>query len=140
MIRRGNEIYQYYGGGASDHGGGERGGSAIFRTVQRLDGFVSATAGVEGGELTTPLVRFTGRTLRLNVDTSASGLARVEVLDPGGLPAPGFELRNCRPIVANDTAYTVAWAGGSDLSALGSPIALRIELRSAHLYAFEFGA
>jgi hypothetical protein len=134
MIRRGNELYQYYAGGAGDHGGGARGGSAIFRAVQRLDGFVSASAGASAGELVTSPLRFSGRRLFLNVDTSASGVARVEVVN-----AAGFELGNCRPMIANHVAQEVSW-GNADLSRLApGPVSLRFELKNAHLFAFQFG-
>ena len=138
MIRRRHEIWQYYAGGSGDHGG-EKGDSAIFRTVQRLDGFVSVRAETDGGEFLTPPVQFSGRRLILNVDTSASGVARVELLDRAGRAVPGYEMRNCRPIVANDVAHEVNWANGPDLGHLApGPISLRFELRNADLFAFQF--
>ena len=74
------------------------------------------------------------------MDTSASGSARVEVLDAAGLPVPGFELRNSRTIIANDVDHAVSWNSGADLSRIQGPVSLRVELRNAHLYAFQFGA
>ncbi|MCL4402249.1 MAG: hypothetical protein M1436_06260, partial [Acidobacteria bacterium] len=138
MIRRGGEIYQYYAGASADHGGG-RGGSAIFRAVQRVDGFVSVAAGPSGGDLVTPHLRFAGRRLTLNVDTSASGAVRVEVLGADGKPVPGFEMSNCRPVIGNEIAYQVNWENAPDLSGMQQDgVSLRFELRNAHLYAFQF--
>ena len=69
----------------------------------------------------------------------AAGLARVELRDRTGLPVPGFELRNCRPIVTNDVACEVSWTNGADLGSLApGPVSLRFELNNAHLYAFQF--
>jgi hypothetical protein len=107
--------------------------------AQRLDGFVSANAGAAGGEIATPLLAAAGRTLRLNIDTGAMGTARVELRDARGVPIPGYELRNCEPVIANDTAHEVRWRGGPDLGAhLGAPLALRIALHNARLYALQF--
>ncbi len=139
MIRRGDEIWQYYGGHAADHNATERAATAIMRLVQRLDGFVAAEAGTDEGEIVTPLLRFEGTRLELNADTSAAGTARVELLDASGVPVPGFELRNCAPVIANDVAHPVTWVGNPDLARFqGPPVALRFRLRNARLYAFQF--
>ena len=53
--------------------------TALGRAVMRLDGFVSVDAGYEGGEFTTPLIRFAGNRLELNVDASAGGCVRVKL-------------------------------------------------------------
>jgi hypothetical protein len=139
FVRRGHEIYQYYGGGAGDHGSGKPAASAIMRVAQRLDGFVSANADATGGEIVTPLLAVAGRALRLNIDTAAMGTARVELRDPEGVPIPGFELRNCTPVIANDTACEVRWRGGPDLGAhAAKPLSLRITLHNARLFALQF--
>ncbi len=68
IVRNGNKIYQYYGGYNFTHDDAEtavRGGS-ICLVQQRLDGFVSADAAYEGGELTTPPLTFSGKRLLLN--------------------------------------------------------------------------
>jgi hypothetical protein len=139
MIRRGGEIWQYYGGNAGDHNSSHRSATAIMRLVQRLDGFVAAEAGTDEGEIVTPLMRFEGDRLELNIDSSAAGTAQVEMLDANGVPVPGFELRNCAPAIGNDVAYPVAWAGAPNLARFqGPPVALRFRLRNARLYAFQF--
>lgn len=141
MIRRGNQIYQYYSGCSVGHASSLRppqNRSAVLRAVQRLDGFVSANANYDGGEFSTPLLRFQGRQLRVNIDTSTGG-TQVEVRNSLGLPVPGLELRNCPPIVANDVEHVVRWNQGDDISGLqGQPIQLRFQLRSTRLFAFQF--
>lgn len=138
LIRRGDKIYQYYGGVEADHGLPPK-KSAIHLAVQRLDGFVSVDTAPEGGELVTPLITFQGRRLTLNIDTSALGSAAVEVIGEDGLPVPGFELRNAEPVIGNDVAYEVRWRTTPDLTPLqGRPVRLRFLMRRAKLYAFQF--
>jgi hypothetical protein len=141
MVITGDEIWQYCAvqpDRASYFRGDERTG-AIIRLVQRLDGFVSADAGPAGGELTTPPLVFEGNRLELNIDCGAMGEAWVEILDDHGMPLPGFTLDDCVSVDRNGVAQEVWWKGGPDVAALaGRPIQLRIRMRSAKLYAFQF--
>jgi hypothetical protein len=150
-IRKGNYLYQYYGGWPWTHGGYRRlskkermdkanwGRQHYGVVVQRLDGFVSADAPYTGGWLVTPPIVFSGDHLELNINVAAMGGAQVEIQDEQGRPAAGFALDECDRILFNDVAYTVKWKGKSDLSALaGRPVRLKIAMRSAKLYAFQF--
>lgn len=152
----GREMYMYYLGTDRLHGWGrdERnnrlltaGGlaptedlAAISRLVVRRDGFVSARAAYAGGEFTTPALRFAGRELVLNVDTSATGLVRCELLDPAWKQIEGYALKDCDVIhTANQINRRVSWQGRTDVSALvGKPTRLRVVFRDADLYAFQF--
>ena len=114
MIVTDDEVFQYYVGYQRPHGEHERHGvahmdrwGAIIRTVQRLDGFVSADAAYGGGSLTTPPLVFSGSRLELNIDTSALGTARVAIEDGKGRPIPGFEIEDCDVINVNFTHKTV---------------------------------
>ncbi len=143
MIRRADEIWQYYGGYNFTHGAydvaGDRFTGCVSRVVQRLDGFVSADAAYSGGELTTARVVFAGTRLQLNVDAGVAGSAAAEILDSRGKPMPGFSLAEADPIKLNHIAATVTWQGKDDLSALtGKPVQLRFVMRDAKLYAFQF--
>jgi hypothetical protein len=138
LVRRGNDIYHYYGGVEADHGLPPK-KSAIHLAVQRLDGFVSVDTKTEEGEVVTPLLTFQGRKLTLNIDTTALGSATVELTDAEGLPLPGFELRNSEPVIGNEVAYEVRWRGEPDLGRFqGRPVRLRLRMRNARLYAFQF--
>ena len=64
--------------------------SGIGRAVMRLDGFVSAEAEYGGGEIVTPIIRFSGERLELNVDTGGGGSVLVELQDAYGRPISGF--------------------------------------------------
>ncbi|MEX2577983.1 MAG: hypothetical protein WD342_02905 [Verrucomicrobiales bacterium] len=114
-------------------------GSRLRRYVLRLDGFVSASAPMEGGELLTKPVVFSGDRLALNLSTSAAGGVRVEIQDAAGEPVPGFALDDCPPVFGDAHDRVVAWDSGADLSDLaGKPVRLRFELKDADLYAYRF--
>lgn len=90
MIPRGRHISQYYVGGRYTHGQGRKTGKTkvnrpihvghpvCHRLEQRLDGFVSFDSAYAGGELMTRPFELESGTLRLNIDTSASGDAPAE--------------------------------------------------------------
>jgi hypothetical protein len=152
--REGREMYLYYRGSDWLHGwdrnesnralltarglGADQNITVISRLVLRRDGFVSATAGYEPGAFTTPPLKFTGRRLQLNLDTSATGTARVACLDAEGKPIPGYGLEDCDIIhTANEINRTVTWRGSPGLPDIGV-VRLQIEMRNTDLYAFQF--
>ncbi|MBM3867226.1 MAG: hypothetical protein FJ381_15280 [Verrucomicrobia bacterium] len=144
-IRMGDEIWIYYAGANFDRAdrtdpaapGGRRIGG-IGRAVMRLDGFVSIDAPYEGGEFTTPLLQFAGRHLELNVDTSAGGSVRVELLAEDGGPIPGFSGEASTWHVGNSVRLPVTWRRGDLAGLAGRPVRLRFLMRDAKLYAFQF--
>lgn len=153
--RNGQELYMYYLGTSATHGWDRNdennrlltaadvaptGPAAISRVVLRRDGFVSVRAPFEGGEFTTPLLRFAGEQLLLNVNTSACGELRVELLDDQGKAIPGFALADCDLVhTANEINRVVKWKGESSLKDLaGTPVRLHFVMRDLDLYAFQF--
>jgi hypothetical protein len=115
-------------------------GSAVRRYTLRLDGFVSVSAPMHGGELVTRSVRFSGASLRLNFATSAAGVLRVELQRPDGQPLPGFTLADCHPVFGDTVDRAVTWKNGANVGNLkGQPVRLRFELKDADLYALRFG-
>jgi hypothetical protein len=114
--------------------------AVLSRLVSRRDGFVSVRGAYGGGEFTTPPLVFQGSKLSVNVDTSAAGVVRVEILDAGGLPIKGYSLDDCDLIhTCNEIDRVVTWKRNSDMSSLsGKPVRLRITIRDADLYAFQF--
>ena len=106
----------------------------------RRDGFVSIHAPYEGGEFTTPLLRFRGNQLVLNIENASTGETRVEIQDENGKPIPGFTLEDCDLIhTANEINRSVLWKGISSLEKIeGKPVRLRFVLRDTDLYAFRF--
>lgn len=114
-------------------------GSALRRYTLRLDGFVSAHAPMQGGELVTKPLKFEGDALHLNFATSAAGGVRVELQDPSGSPIPGFALDDCPALFGDTVDRQVVWKTGSIVSKLsGQPVRLRFELKDADLFAFQF--
>lgn len=153
--RSGREMYLFYRGSDWLHGwdrneqnqklltarglGADRNITVISRLVLRRDGFVSVSAGHETGEFTTPPLQVEGRRLRLNLDTSATGIARVACLDADGKPLEGFALEDCDIIhTANEINRTVTWRGSPELPATAGVVRLLVELRNTDLYAFQF--
>jgi len=144
MHIQGDEIWMYYIGINDPHTGSAdvQDQYVLTRVVLRKDGFTCVEAPYDGGEFTTPPLRFDGHALYLNIDTSAMGLARVEIQDAAGVPLPGFSLEECDRIhAANSTKRQVTWGGTADVSALAAaPVRLRFELQfGTRLHAFRFG-
>jgi hypothetical protein len=113
--------------------------SVLRRYTLRLDGFVSVTAPMSGGEVLTKPFTFSGKKLYLNFATSAAGGIRVELQTPDGQPVPGFSLDDAA-ILFGDTVDRVAtWKSGPDLGKwAGQPVRLRFVLQDADLYALQF--
>lgn len=113
--------------------------SLLRRYALRLDGFISVTAPMSGGELLTKPIRFSGKSLALNFASSAAGGIRVEIADEEGKSLPGYALNDCPPVFGDAHARVVTWKGGADLSALaGKAVRLRFEMKDADLFAYRF--
>jgi hypothetical protein len=148
LLPVGDELWLYYAGTPRSHGAMPAGTceqdfaqrTGIFRASLRRDGFISADADYDGGELTTPLLTFAGDRLRLNCDGSAGGWLQVEVLDAEGRPSAGFRLEEADGLRGNGLDKLVTWKGSPHIGALaGQPVRLRFVMRGMKLYAFEFG-
>ena len=114
-------------------------GNAMRRYTLRLDGFVSVSAPLRGGELMTKPLIFQGDQLTINFATSAAGDIRVEIQDADGQPLPQFALDECEPVFGDSIDRTVTWKSGSGVGGLsGKPVRLRFVLRDADLYSLTF--
>jgi hypothetical protein len=143
MVQRSDEIWQYYFGETQYHSTHQQdpAGRAVYRLVQRLDGFVSLDSPYdrEVRVTTKPLV-FDGKRLVLNIDTEATGYAQVGLLDEQGRPIEGFSVDDCVYINGDFIAAQVEWLGrGKDLSQLaGRTVQLVFRMRGSKLYAMQF--
>ncbi len=143
-VRMGDELWIYYSGLNKDHDGlvdPAAGGylSEIGRAVMRLDGFVSADAEYGGGEIVTPIIRFSGERLELNVDTGGGGSVLVELQDAYGRPISGFTESDASFLCGNSVRMPVSWGEQQNVSSLsGRPIKIRFVMRDCKLYAFRF--
>lgn len=118
----------------------EKNAFLIRRHEMRKDGFISMHGDYTGGEFITPLVTFDGHQLELNVDTSATGMVKVEIQDEFGLAIDGYSLADCHLIhTANQIKRVVEWNGSSYLRPLsGRVVKLQFSIRNAHFYSFTF--
>ena len=111
----------------------------VRRYCLRLDGFVSASAPMSGGELITNALTFTGKELSLNFATSAAGGVAVELQDEQGEPLPGFSMDDCDELFGDTVDRNVVWKEGSDVASLvGKVVRIRFRLRDADVYSFQF--
>jgi hypothetical protein len=135
----------YYGGNNERHGCAEkdiwfgRQGS-IGLAHLRLDGFAALQAGTSPGTLTTRPFPVAGKHLELNVESNAGGTVRVELLDADGRAISSYAGDNAITSTNIDNVrFRPTWSKHADLSALvGQTVRLRISLRDARLYAFQF--
>ena len=144
-VRMGDELWIYYVGSNRDHdryvdaAADGRHLTGISRAVLRLDGFISADADYAGGEITTPLIKFSGKRLELNVETSGGGSVIVELLDKNDKPIPGFSKDDATPVNGNLVRMPVRWGNRVDVSTLaGKPMRIRFHMCDCKLYAFHF--
>ncbi|MHC4862658.1 MAG: LamG-like jellyroll fold domain-containing protein [Planctomycetota bacterium] len=168
LVKRGDEIWQYCFSETAYHStwlSMEERVRAVYRLVQRLDGFVSADTPYdkEGALITRPF-KFKGNRLALNIDTDAAGYAQVGFLDEHGEPIEGFSVDDCVYINGDFVEIEAEWIkngnqlkipqGGSiedvlpeanklqisqDVSLLeGRTVQLVFRMRGAKLYAMQF--
>jgi hypothetical protein len=106
----------------------------------RVDGFVSQDAPISGGILITKPVKFgSGSRLVVNMDGSANGTLKVDLLDEFCHPIGGFSGFDSDVLYGNDINRLVTWKGSGDFAVLkGRPIRLRFSGKSVKLYAFQF--
>jgi len=146
-LRRGDEVWLYYAGLPGGHTTilddlvklehPRWGGVGLVR--MRLDGFVSQRAENEEGVLTTRPFRFSGNRLQVNMNASAGGVLRIELLSDAGAPLPGYTRAEADPLYGNDVRKTVTWSGNPDVSRLsGQDVRLRFRGKAVDLYAFQF--
>jgi len=134
LVRRGDEIWQYFDYGGA-HGGDKK--RTYARLTQRLDGFVSVDAGSKTGTIVTRLLVFEGEQLELNV--AAKGHVKVAILDTDGNEIPGLGLSDCEVIKGDSIRKTVRFKDDKLLkSVAGKAVRVKFELQDAKLYAFKF--
>ncbi|MEO2036807.1 MAG: hypothetical protein ABGZ35_32430 [Planctomycetaceae bacterium] len=140
-VVRGDELWFYYTGikYRAQPKDADKNTGAVCLAVLRRDGFVSLDAGQTSGELITKSFIGTGNQLLLNVSVRTGGQVRAELLDEDNQPIPGLALEDCKPLTGDDVDQIVSWDSGTDLRSLsGKQIRLRISLRNADLFAFQF--
>ncbi len=118
---------------------GTGGNSRLRRYSLRIDGFASLHAKSKTGYARTKPLTFSGKTLSLNIATSAAGNLWVEICDSDGTPIEGYSFGDCDAVFGDFLDRKVSWRGKTDLSALaGKPVILRFKMNEADLYSLRF--
>ena len=96
------------------------------------------------GRFTVPALYRAQDELRLNYRCEPGGWIQVELLDkatslmvPDTDPAPGFSFDECERLTGDSEDRVVTWKGGSDISALGDVVSIRIRMLGAKLFAYR---
>ncbi len=145
-IQAGDETWLYYSGSPKRHNVMELEDviaqpRAYSRVTLGRDRFVSVEAGKDGGWFVTPPLRFSGNTLKLNVEVRPGGKVRVALLDEKGKALPGRGLKDCVAITGDHLDAVVRWNKGTDVGARANqPTRMRVELGNASLFGFQFAA
>jgi hypothetical protein len=111
----------------------------LRRYSLRTDGFASLHCSYAGGHAVTKLLVFSGKELSLNFSTSAAGGLKIGLEDEAGKPFPGFSIEDCVMQIGNEIDRRVSWKSGADVSSLaGKSVRLRISMKDADLFSFQF--
>lgn len=143
MVKRGNEIWQYYFGEPFYHSAYDKSDKriSVFRLIQRLDGFISIDSPYdkEATVITKPFT-FEGNRLVLNIDTDAAGYSQVGFIDENGKPIEGFSVDDCIYINGDFIETEIEWLKkGKDVSSLqGKTVQLVFRMRGSKLYSMQF--
>ncbi len=142
MVRRGDEIWQYYFGEDYYHSpwnsSPEKRG--VYRLVQRLDGFVSMDSPYDREvEVMSKLLTFQGSKLYLNLDTDAVGYVQIGFVDENNIPIQGLSVDDCVYINGDFIDTEVEWLSQASVSQLeGKSVKIVFRMRGSKLYALQF--
>ena len=110
--------------------------SKLRRYAIRKDGFISYQAPLGGATLTTKPFVQTGARLMLNFASSAVGHIKVTLLNEDGSEIPGF---TSYEVFGDNIDRPVVFQNGTDVSSLaGRPIRMRLSMRDADIFSFQF--
>lgn len=91
------------------------------------------------GEFATVYVVPPGDRLRVNADVAPTGYLKVAVRTWGSREdMPGRTFAESDRIIGNSLAHRVTWKGEETIGHDGRPIMLRVQMKQAKLFAFEF--
>ena len=107
------------------------------RYVLRTDGFVSLSAGLNGGEWLSRPLRYEGGMPEFNVSTSAGGFLQIELRREDNTPLPGFCFGDLPDYYGDEIAYRPAWKAPLCL-AKGEGFHLALRMKECDLYSFKF--
>lgn len=156
-IEVGDEVRIYYGGMNVHHDwwilGGEEGldvpeahdprlfqnGHFLGVATLRRDGWVSFGATIREGWVETKPIFSAGKHLFINGECLPDGHIKVEIMDNWNNVWEDFSLSSCETFTGDAVRHRVKWSGGDTVNQIPGAVKLRIHLRQAELYGFEFG-
>jgi hypothetical protein len=107
--------------------------SRVRRFMYRTDGFVALHADESGGAMISRPIEFTGDTLSLNYRTADSGYVVVKLLGSDGKP-----IVESQQLQGDETHRRINLDRGQVLGAAGQPVRIRIELKNADVFSYQF--
>jgi sialidase-1 len=132
----GDEIWEYYTGLSTTHGGTIPPKRACVALAKwRLDGFVSLDAGVTEGRIETMPIPPSGPAfLEVNAKADA-GAMTVEVLDEAGKMLPGYATSDCTVLTMDGVRQRVQW---KDRLLLPGDVSVRLRfiMRNTSLFSY----
>ena len=152
----GDELWIYYGGTSVHHDwwiyGKEQGldvpealdpdlaheGHHLCLATLRLDGYVSLDATVREGWVETKPMFSTASNLYINGKCHPGGYIDVEIMDGWNNVWSGFSRDDCQTFDGDSVHHQVNWSGGGKVDQNPGHIKLRIYLKNAELYGFQF--
>lgn len=134
----GDEMWFYYTAITTTHGGYvPKKRITIALAKWRREGFVSLSAGAEGGVFETVPLDCSGDRLTINADASA-GRVTVAVLDAQGRPLSGYDSTDCLALEADAVRHPIRWKE-HDRVPTDRPLRFRFHLKSAEVFSFAVG-
>ncbi|MET0134350.1 MAG: carbohydrate binding domain-containing protein [Kibdelosporangium sp.] len=145
LVPAGDDVHFYYGSFAGEHSCAANqvpglcrkatGNSKVGLVTWKRDRFVAFRAAAGGGSVTTRTLAPTGNRVTVNAAPGA-GRLRVEVLDAGGVPVPGYTAADASVIMGDTLGTTVSWGAKTTLPSAGGPFRLRFDLTAGDLYSY----
>ena len=113
--------------------------SHVRRYSLRLDGVASVRAAATEGLLLTKPFIYAGQALKINFSTSAGGGIRFILENASGQPGDTRSGQESLEQIGNEIERVVTWKNDNAVRSLsGKPVQLRIMLKDADLYSFQF--
>jgi hypothetical protein len=145
-VPTGDEFSFYFSGSVLKHAEAElpqlkqaKNRRVITRAVAPKDRLVSVSAAEVEASIETPLLQFTGDRLLLNATARPTGWVRVGLLDSEGKPIASRSPADCQTMSGDKISWKVSWSDGQDVAPWShKPVRLRIELRDADVFGFQF--
>jgi len=129
-----DQTYIYYGGYKRGHKINRYEERQIGLAVMPRDRYVARQAANLKATLTTPLITLDASDMFVNAEVK--GRMRIRILDKNGLPLPGFDYNDCKPITGDSVRHLVRFKA-SLASLADKAVFLEFAFSNGKLYGFE---